>query len=234
MTLLDHGSSAETTTKKHRTGLIAALAVLAVVLVGACTSSDDAALSGSPSSGTLAGSSSFPPATAQLQEALQKDLLSAKEVAAALAEWPQADDWDAVGRQPAFSMCGVPGPAVGWHASVFYTYMRSDGRVTTDVSECMFYSADRQTIAQMFADLQDQTPSNAVGPYEPAKIGWLDAFAWELDGGGGAIDRFVVVNTGDALLGISANRHSPVAEGDNLTRLQVDHLVDAAVEKIHS
>jgi hypothetical protein len=96
----------------------------------------------------------------------------------------------------------------------------------------MFYSADRQVIARMFADLQDQTPANAIGPYP---LGWLDAFAWELDGGGGAIDRFVVVNTGDALVAITANRHSPVvAEGDNLTRPQIDHLVDAAVEKITS
>ena len=117
MTLLDHGSSAETTTKKHRTGLIAVLAVLAVALVGACTSPDDAALSGSPSSGASAGSSSFPPATAQWQWAQQKDLLSAREVAAALGEWPPSDDWDAVDQGSGWCSF-VPGPPVDWHASV--------------------------------------------------------------------------------------------------------------------
>ena len=35
MTLLDHGQSADTTTKKHHTGLIAVLAVLAVALLAA-------------------------------------------------------------------------------------------------------------------------------------------------------------------------------------------------------
>jgi hypothetical protein len=35
MTLLDHGQPADTTTKKHHTGLIAVLAVLAVALLGA-------------------------------------------------------------------------------------------------------------------------------------------------------------------------------------------------------
>ena len=35
MTLLDHGQPADTTTKKHRTGLIAVLAVLAVALLAA-------------------------------------------------------------------------------------------------------------------------------------------------------------------------------------------------------
>lgn len=180
-----------------------------VAVMGGCTSDEG---------GASAGDSSSPQATGSL--------LSRVEVAAALGESVSGEggaleqDW-----------CLVPGPAVGWDASTFYTLVRGDERVTTDVSECTITSADPQTITQMYADLEGQTPEGAEGPYEPATIG-VEAFAWELDGLGGAIDRFVVVTTGDALVGIAANRHSPVAEGDNLTREQVDNLVKAAVDKL--
>ena len=73
--------------------------------------------------------------------------------------------------------------------------------------------------------------------YVPAPIG-LDAFAYETNGGSGALDRMVVINTGEALVVIVASPASPdypeasLSGGENLTREQVDHLVRVAVERL--
>lgn len=123
---------------------------------------------------------------------------------------------------------GTLGAAVPWGASVFFTFEQPDGSLGTDVVECTYGPADPKRIARLYAQMEANAPALAGVRYEPAAIG-VDAFGWELDGGAGAIDRVVVVTTGESLVGIVANRHSPVAEGDNLTRAQVDALTRTAV-----
>jgi hypothetical protein len=67
--------------------------------------------------------------------------------------------------------------------------------------------------------------------YDPAPIG-TDVIGYEVDGGAGAIDRVVVVEDDGVVIVVIANRHSPVSEGENLTRSQVDRLVATAVANL--
>lgn len=165
-------------------------------------------------------------------------LLTHSEVIASLAEPFAADastasgGWQSVaGSDDSCAIVPSTLPAVvPWGDSVFYTFEPAGGQQGTDVVECTYGPDDPARIAELYAQLEAGVPSLAGARYEPAAIG-VDAFGWELDGGGGAIDRVVVVSTGDRLVGVVANRHSPVAEDGNLTRSQVDALVRAAVEK---
>ena len=75
--------------------------------------------------------------------------------------------------------------------------------------------------------LRDRPAALAEGRNEPATIG-IEPFTWELDGAGGAIDRFALVNRTRA----GRHRGERHAEGDNLTREQVDDLVRTAVDKL--
>jgi hypothetical protein len=123
-------------------------------------------------------------------------------------------------------------------AGVSYDLHREgDSRnVITGVSE---YVAHGPAIAEMFASMEagEGRRNTPYERYDPAPIG-VDAFAYETDGGSGAIHHLVVVNTGEALVVIATGPASPdypeadLTEGENLTREQVDNLVRVAVEKL--
>lgn len=108
--------------------------------------------------------------------------------------------------------------------------------VVTHVSEFVIRGPE---IAEAYARIEagERWRNTSGERYDPAPIG-TDAFAYETDGGSGALDRLVVVNTGDSLVVIVANPASPdspdadLTEGENLTREQVDNVVRAAVEKL--
>ena len=134
-------------------------------------------------------------------------------------------------------------PDVSWDASTFFDLHNGTDEptdesmtdVVTRVSECTITSLDPKATAEVYAYLEGLTLTQpwppAEGRYAPAPIG-VAVFAWELNGGGREIDRLVVVNTGDSLVGIVANRTDVETKDDNLTREQVDNLVEAAVDKL--
>ena len=108
--------------------------------------------------------------------------------------------------------------------------------VTMYVSE---FVTGGPAIAEKYARMEagESRRNNPDERYVPAPIG-LDAFAYETNGGSGALDRMVVINTGEALVVIVASPASPdypeasLSGGENLTREQVDHLVRVAVERL--
>ena len=119
----------------------------------------------------------------------------------------------------------------------YQLHKQGDSRnVVMGVSEYVIYgSALTETFARMeWEESQRNTPDEQ---YAPAPIG-VDAFAFETDGGSGAIHHLVVVNTGSALVVIATGPASPnypeaaLTESENLTRAQVDNLVRIAVGKL--
>jgi hypothetical protein len=124
------------------------------------------------------------------------------------------------------------------NAGVSYDMHREgDSRIVlTGVSEYVFHGpAVAETYARMEAG--EGRRNSPEERYEPAPIS-VDAFAYETDGGSGAIHHLVVVNTGEALVVIATGHASPdypepnLSVGENLTREQVDNLVRVAVEKL--
>lgn len=177
--------------------------------------------------------------------AQERNLLTSDDVVAALAE-PTTKPMDAtspeVANYPDYWGSGFlfpfPSDEAVMDAGVSYDlHKEGDSRnVVMGVSE---YVIEGPTIAETYATMeaaerQRNTPDEQ---YDPAPIG-VDAFAFETDGGSGAIHHLVVVNTGDALVVIATGPASPdypeadLTEGENLTREQVDNVVRVAVEKL--
>ena len=204
-----------------------------VAVMGGCTSDEDGASMSDSRSPQPVGSESASEFVEGDEWATQNGLLTQAEAAAALGELSTLppSGWDDC--HPLLGSA-LP-PDVSWDASTQLVTDEPVTDVTTHVSECAITSLDPKATAEVYAYLEGQTPTFtpplAEGRYAPAPIG-VEAFAWELDGGGGEVDRFVVVNTGDSLVGVVANRTDVGTRGDNLTREQVDNLVKAAVDKL--
>jgi hypothetical protein len=181
--------------------------------------------------------------TAISQQAHEKDLLTAAEVLEALGE-PTAKVVDAYlesgvihrGFGGSEDSTDAPEESPPMDRSVYYVLDRlgSSRAVVTYVHEYVTTAPD---IEQSFAAWEALLTRHVAGErYDPAPIG-IDALAYETDGGSGALDRIVVVNTGEALVVIEANPASPhdpepdLTIAENLTRDQVDDLVRAAVQK---
>ena len=197
-----------------------------VCLLGACTDTGVApsGTAAAPRGATSSGSGPWAVATLS-DEHLQQALLSQEDVAAAIGAsatgirvmtsseasglsraltwWGCADAVDSSGPS------GSSGP---WKAGAFYQFLLGDRE--GDVVECI-------TTADLLT-LEDVQPS-AAG---------TDTVLVESDGGGGAIDRAVFVEDDGVLILVVANLHSPVPEGQNLTRAQVDRLVAVAVDNV--
>ena len=227
----------------------------AVVMLGACASSGDGVTASSISSSDAVSSDAVsepgynPALSGEDRVALvskwaqERHLLTGAEVVAALGEsttevvdasspevW-MFDEWG--GFRGPFSDKEV---AVG--GEVQYVLLRKgDSRIViTYVYEAL---SQGQAVAEAYLDAEqgEKRRNSASERYEPAPIG-VNAFAYETDGGSGALDRLVVVDTGNALVVIVASPASPndpdadLTVGENLSREQVDKLVTAAVEKL--
>ena len=233
----------------RRSRSLAAVFVLAVA-VASCESNDDADISATSSEADMAGERVYDPAlrgedrAALVSEwAEGEDLLTREEVVAALgestavvvdAESPEIasedDPWGAGFSSP------FPDDEFAADAGVTYVVRREgDGRdVFMYVSE---YVARGPTVDETYVTMKEaeslrNTPAEL---YDPVPIG-VEAFAFET-GSSGARDRLVVVELGDALVVISANPASVApgpdpTESEDLTREQVDDLVEAAVAKL--
>jgi hypothetical protein len=123
-------------------------------------------------------------------------------------------------------------------AGVSYTLHR-EGDSRTVIMYVSEYVYRGPAVAETYANMEagEGRRNTADERYDPAPLG-ANAFAYETNGGSGARDRLVVVDTGEALVVIVASPASPdypeafLTESENLTRQQVDNLVRAAVEKL--
>jgi hypothetical protein len=177
--------------------------------------------------------------------AQERNLLTSDEVVAALGE-PTTKAVDAaspeVANYPDYWGVGFLSPFPSDEAVVDtgVTYdLHREGDSRTVVMGVSEYVIEGPTIAETYARMEAAERQRNIPDeqYDPAPIG-VDAFAFETDGGSGAIHHLVVVNTGDSLVVIATGPASPdypeadLAEGENLTREQVDGLVQVAVEKL--
>lgn len=218
--------------------VVAVVACGCVAVLGACTTAEEAVSPSVPASETA--SPGAPGAAPWVQ---LKVLLTGAEVLEALGD-PTAEvvhnemTWGGSrGFDDPEDPTDVPEVSPGMDASVYYALERS-GDSRTLVSYVDEAVAGGPDVEQSFATWETLVTSRVSGEgYDPAPIGF-DAFAYESDGGAGALDRMVVVNTGQTLVVIDATTASPVGPepdltvDENLTRDQVDDLVRAAVEKL--
>jgi hypothetical protein len=177
--------------------------------------------------------------------ARSRALLTGHDVVAALAEASTTvvdAENESVAMDPPDWGAGFTGPfpseEVLMDTGVSYVLERlgASRTVTIFVSE---YVAHGQGVPAMYAAMEaGEGRRNTLDErYEPAPAG-IEAFAYETDGGSGALDRLVVVRTGDAVVVVVANPASPDAPdpdltgAENLSRAQVDALVRAAVDKL--
>jgi hypothetical protein len=215
--------------RRNMSSLSIAIVCGSVALLGACTRSEDGASMPRAAPSVNASASAI---AAPGMKDLQRALLTREDVASAMGtsangirEMTGAEALE-VSRIVSVEGCAGAGGTSGpsglsghWQAGVFYTFL--DGDRGTDVIECIT-AADQQTIERMVG---------GGAAYDPAPIG-TDVIGYEVDGGAGAIDRVVVVEDDGVVIVVIANRHSPVPEGENLTRSQVDRLVATAVANL--
>ena len=176
--------------------------------------------------------------------AQERDLLTGDDVVAAFgdsmtkvvdAASPEVamdpDPWKVGFRSP------FPSDEAVLDEGVSYVLHREVGSRTVILYVSEYVSHDPD-IMEMYATMEagEGRRNTADERYDPSPIG-VDSFAYETNGGSGALDRLVVVNTGEALVVIVASPASPdfpdrLTEVENLTREQVDNLVRVAVEKL--
>ncbi|MDH5373559.1 MAG: hypothetical protein OEX97_11505 [Acidimicrobiia bacterium] len=175
----------------------------------------------------------------------ERNLLTGADVVAALGE-SKTKLVDAaspeVANYPDYWGFGFLSPFPGEEAALDLgaTYVLQKEGVSRNViiyvSEYVTYGP---AIREMYANIEaGEGGRNAADErYDPAPIG-IAAFAYETNGGSGALDRLVMVDTGEALVVVVASPASPnypeanLTVGENLTREQVDNLVRVAVEKV--
>ena len=190
--------------------------------------------------------------------------LSGKERAEVVSEWARAEnlltgeDVVLAFGESSFSVVDASSPEVAldadpWGVGFLTPFPRDEAVMDTGVSyvldragasrDVTFYVSEHVARGAALDEAYDRVeegerrrniPSER---YEPALVG-VEAFAYETDGGSGALDRLVVVHTGEALVVIVASPASPdrpqphLSTDENLTRERVDALVSAAIERL--
>ncbi len=225
-------------TRRVLSSLAAAVACGLVVVLAACTDSTEDAASERGYNPALSGAERVVLVSEWAQE---RNLLTGEEMVAALGE-STAEVVDAASPDVWMNEWAFHGPVpddevVMDAEAVYVLHREGDSRaVITYVSESLTRGP---AVGEAYANVEEgeRRRNTSSELYDPAAIG-VDAFAYETNGGSGALDRMVVVNTGNALVVVVASPASPDApeadltESENLTREQVDSLVRAAVEKL--